>query len=62
MKLKTYAKKIAKLAEKHPDAKVIYAIDDEGNDFRLVLLDPTPGHFDDDGFKNEGTVNAVCVN
>ena len=36
MTLKEYAQRINELAEKHPDALVVYAIDDEGNAFHPV--------------------------
>ncbi len=72
MTLKEYSKKIAKLAEKYPDAKVIYSRDEEGNGFDEVYYDPTLGNFDterDPGEefvsareKPKAKVNAVCIN
>jgi len=62
----------------HGDLPLIYAKDDEGNDFDYVFFSPTPGYFDDDACEfiddvedfnsmrdeddKELTINAVCVN
>lgn len=72
MKLKDYAEKINELAKSNPDLDVVYAIDDEGNGFREVKLDPTVGYFDkdDDIFYDdtediadlEKEINCVCIN
>ena len=67
MKLKEYAKLIATLAEKYPNAKVIYSRDDEGNGFEEVHYAPSLGDFDSENgeFESDGEnkkVNAVCVN
>lgn len=64
MKLKAYAAKIQALAEKFPNARVIYSSDDEGNNFSEVAHEPTPGHFvkSDNEFQDCSPVNAVCVN
>jgi UDP-N-acetylglucosamine 2-epimerase len=40
MKLKEYAAQIARLAEKYPEAQVVYSIDEEGNLYKPVLLEP----------------------
>ena len=42
MKLKEYAKVIAVLAEKYPNAKVIFSIDDEGNAYNEVFYHHIP--------------------
>lgn len=72
MKIKDYIKKLQELAEKYPDASVVYSKDDEGNSFHLCQFSPSLGNFEndewiaDDGtdeFKNEyGGVNAICLN
>ena len=54
MTLKEYAQKINELAEKHPDALVVYAIDDEGNAFHPVR---TVGAL---GFYNANYQQFVC--
>ena len=62
MKLKDYAKKLAALAAKHPNANVVYSKDDEGNQFNEVIYEPTAGTFEDDNFEKSDKVNAVCIN
>lgn len=64
MKLKTYAKYIAGLAEKHPNADVIFSIDEEGNGYKKVQFKPSEGDFDGDYYNPHDylKVNAVCVN
>ena len=65
MKLKEYAKKIAKLAELHPNAKVVCASDDEGNSFQEITFAPSAGNFTNGEFDSDAgsaKVNAVCVN
>ena len=66
MKLKDYAKTLAKLAKQYPDAEVIYARDSEGNGFEPVVYLPAAGHYDTRLrlFSNEKpeTVNCVCIN
>lgn len=48
MTLKAYAKLINKLAEEYPEATVVYASDDEGNNFQLVNHAGTVGFFEGD--------------
>lgn len=70
MKLKAYIAKLQKIAEKHPNAKVVYAADDEGNSFGEVNFTPTLGNYGDgdflssycDDFKENFEINAVCIN
>jgi hypothetical protein len=62
MELKVYALLIAELAEKYPDAKVVYATDDEGNGYGEVHFGPTVGTFKDGEFSSTKKVNAICVN
>lgn len=63
MKLKQYANHINELAKKYPNAEVVYAADEEGNNFSNVFYEPSYGHFDGNMFENNGgPTNAVCVN
>ena len=71
MFLKDYVKKLHKLAVKYPDAKVVYAADDEGNYFKELAFGPSLGSFDGSEFINDdGTeeysqqfkTNSVCLN
>ncbi len=70
MKLKEYIKGLKKIAEKYPDADVIYASDEEGNNFSTVGFIPSVGHFSDGDFNSDEEdmkeqdlkVNAVCIN
>jgi hypothetical protein len=48
MTLKEYSESISKLAEKYPDALVVYSSDDEGNSFQKVSSGGTLGFFDGD--------------
>jgi uncharacterized protein YpmB len=58
MKLKDYAAVIAKLAKKHPDLEVVYASDDEGNNFTYVNFEPAVNKVEIDGDE----VTVVTVN
>ncbi len=73
MKIKTYIKALQKLADKHPNAAVVYAIDGEGNSFQKVEFVPTVGLYNDvdntfyseeqDGDDdNEDNQEAICLN
>lgn len=63
MKLKNYIVKLQKLADKYPDATVVYSSDEEGNSFKEVVYAPTAGDFDGESFEGDAQrVNAVCVN
>ena len=46
MTLKTFVKKLNKLAEEYPNLKVVTAMDDEGNGFNVVSYSPSIGFFD----------------
>ena len=66
MNLKQYAKKLNELAEKYPNAKVIYSIDEEGNGYNEVIYTPSAckfenGEVDCDGLSVKD-VNAVIIN
>ncbi len=70
MRLKDYIVKLQKLADKHPNSTVMFAVDEEGNSFAEVNFTPTLGNFGDGTFiADDGTVefdeygiNAVCLN
>jgi hypothetical protein len=78
MKLKDYIVKLQKVADKHPNSTVVFAVDEEGNSFAEdgnsfaeVNFTPTLGNFGDgtfiadDGtfeFYEYGGINAVCLN
>lgn len=71
MTLQTFATLINGLAKKHPQAKVVFASDEEGNSFHENNFTPSMGNFDgsdfinDDGtteFKKNYGVNACCIN
>ena len=75
MKIEEYIKNLQEIADKHPNLDVIYATDDEGNDYSLVSFTPTIGQFSKGRYSNgewlpeehfeeadEPTVNAVCIN
>jgi len=66
MLLKQYAQIITKLAKEHPDAEVIYSIDDEGNAYNRVYFAPTLGQWNESSneFDNDEKkkVTAVCIN
>lgn len=58
MKMKEYAKFIAVLAEKYPDAQAIYALDEEGNGFEPVDFAPIAGQFGGDFHSKTGDFNG----
>jgi len=69
MKLKKYIIKLQKLAEKHPEAEVVYSKDDEGNGYQPVHFDPSAGRFEDGEWEPDDNteeftekINAVCLN
>ena len=72
MKLKEYLKELNKLIAFHPEAmnyEVIYAHDDEGNEFQKVNCIPALlpiNNIEDDRYleiQDEGEVlNAICIN
>ena len=69
MKLKEYIEKLKEIYYLHPNLDVVYATDDEGNNFAKVHFDPSYGHFDGHNFGNDTDeqgrrkkVNAVCIN
>lgn len=66
MTLFEYSSVISEFAKKHPDLKVIYAIDSEGNGFKQVSYTPSIGKFDLGEFEVEDVspeeINAICIN
>lgn len=75
MKLEKYVENLQRLLEEHPEYKeltVVYAKDDEGNEFHKVWDDPVVGNFHDgefidvesfdDWYDEHPPINAVCVN
>ena len=66
MNLNTYVKELQKLQKDgYGELPVIYANDEEGNEFRHVFYKPSNVHFDEDtGLVETGNVtsNAVCLN
>lgn len=67
MTITSYIKKLQKLADKHPKAKVVYSTDDEGNSFSEVHFEPSVGAFSNGSFESNEEddslkVNAVCIN
>lgn len=64
MKLREYIRQIKKLYRRYGDMKIVYFIDDEGNDVRLVNYFPSVGILDDDMDFEKGAnkPNAICIN
>ena len=71
MNLKTYIKALHKIAEKHDNLEVVFAKDDEGNQYHPVVYTPTLGVYNNGEFisakdpsiiKEKIKLNAVCVN
>ena len=67
MKLAEYILRLQELAQKHPNATVIYSKDDEGNGYSNVYYSPCLGNFKDGQFNNDAAlpskqINAVCIN
>ena len=76
MTLKTYIQQLNSLIEENPEyaeLDVIYAKDDEGNDFQPVSFEPSLGNYDCNGaftqqsdfdqlYEADKFVNSVCIN
>jgi len=65
MQLKEYVKSLAILAEKYPNATVVYSTDDEKKRFSIVGFTPSAGTFVEGEFRytgNEAEKNYVCIN
>jgi len=67
MKLREYLKTLNLLVKKSPEIleyEAIISVDDEGNDYKPVVFEPSVGHYDkeDREFYEERKSNSVCVN
>jgi len=74
MTLTKYIKELQKLeAAGYGEYKMVYATDEEGNDFKTVGFSPSVGAFDREKFgfipvenfedwEHEGGPNAICLN
>lgn len=76
MKLEQYIKQLSELVEANPEYSkldVIYAIDDEGNDFNKIGFAPSLGNLSSDGDftqvenfedidEDDQVINSVCIN
>lgn len=59
MTLREFAASINELALKYPNALVIGASDDEGNDFRICHNHPAPGHYNDHEWTSEEDLKDI---
>ena len=67
MKLKNYITKLLFIQKKYGgDLDVIYASDEEGNEFSEVIYAPQPGQLDGEGYfiaiDDKTAPDVVCVN
>ena len=68
MKIREYISHLNAIAIAHPDVEVMYASDDEGNNFGSVHYRPTLGYYNGLEFEShkdvedKKTLNAVCIN
>ena len=65
MLLSEYIKKLHAIFKEHGDLPLIYSKDDEGNEFRPVVYDPSVGNYNeaDREFSDEiDGVKHVCIN
>ena len=69
MKLKEYIEVLTDIEQSHPNAKIIYSCDEEGNRYSEVFYQPAAGCYDGLYWETEGDleetggeVNAVCIN
>lgn len=63
MNLKEYIQQLQIIADKYPDAQLVYSMDEEGNLYEPISFWPVPGHFDGEQFNPDTeNVNAICVN
>ena len=61
MKLKDYLDEINGLVKEHPEAlelPVVYAVDDEGNNYHHIVFGPTIGTWPVNG----EDLHSVCIN
>jgi len=70
MKLSEYIKKLQQYEKEYGHLKVIYSVDDEGNDFKNVIYSPSLGYYDGEEYTFEEEdedyfhedVNCICIN
>lgn len=68
MKLKDYIGILQQILIEYSDLDVIYAVDDEGNNYDFVAWLPSVGFFDGEEFVEERDLdsatksNVVCIN
>lgn len=75
MTLENYIKQLQEIVEQNPDYKkltVIYATDDEGNDFKGIGFAPSLGNYNHGSFTQQENfdeiddddqyVNVICIN
>lgn len=76
MKLKQYVEQLQQILDKNPEYEnltVIYAADDEGNDFLSIGYYPSLGNYSEDGDftqqenfdeldEEDRVVNVICIN
>lgn len=64
MTLKKYISILQEIAKEHPNVKVVYACDEEGNHFSPAVYGPAAGHYENGSFDatEYADVNAVCIN
>lgn len=75
MKLKEYIKNLQEIEKEYgDDLDVVWAIDDEGNDYRKVDSEAFVGHFihrgyydnefhhEESCYEEDYKINAVCIN
>lgn len=66
MKLKDYVEQLTQILETNPEAMdydIIYAADDEGNNFSKVHYPPCLGYFDGEYFNSDSSNNnCICLN
>jgi len=62
--LEQYIQMLIGYYKKYPNVKLIYSIDDEGNEHKEVIFLPTIGIYDGESFKpiEKGNPNAICIN
>ncbi|NLE04248.1 MAG: hypothetical protein GX638_05520 [Crenarchaeota archaeon] len=67
MKASELIKQLETLMNQYGDLDLVYAIDDEGNDFKLVYFDASVGNYNEENreFHSLGVsnkINAICIN
>ena len=67
MKISEIIESLQETLNNYGDLEACTSIDDEGNGFRKVYYEPTPGHFDGEDFTpveniDDEEINSVCLN